>query len=155
MNNAQLLNEAGTALSEMDAHLAAATERMAVKDYASSQKEISAAHTLLGTAGAALGRVADAVLAPVISKPVTEVPIATAGNFDPNVQPTPPDNSVYVDTSGWTDENWQWFLFDAPAPLWRYVEAGPRTNQMKNLYSAGGDKYNPARAKVKPANFVF
>ena len=67
--NAELLDACGTKLSAMDAHLGRATERMGVKDYPEAQKSISAAHALLGPAGAALAEVARGVLGPPATQP--------------------------------------------------------------------------------------
>jgi len=78
-----LLNECGTKLSAMDAHLAKATEFMGTGEYGASQTQITAAHNLLADAGAALAAVAEAVLNP--ATPPVEPPV------EPPVPPPNPD----------------------------------------------------------------
>lgn len=153
MNQAELFNEAGTALTKMDALLGAATERMGVKDYAAAQKNLSEAHGLLGTAGAALGKVADVVLAPVIGKPVIEAPIATAGNFDPTVSIVNTDSPhVYdIDPSAWTPENWAWFGVQG-YPVQSRVDQ-QKWIQKIQAFGPGGSQYDPTRKQTKPSNF--
>jgi hypothetical protein len=73
-SNDFLLNECGVKLSAMDAHLAAATERLGVGDITRAQVEVSAAHALLGPAGKALADVAKAVLAPAEPAPEPMTP---------------------------------------------------------------------------------
>ena len=89
MSNAELLNECGSLLSAIDMLLAAATERMAVQDYAASQGKISVAHMLLGEAGTALGAVADAVLAPQ-PPPIAPPPTPPAPQPPSPPPPSPP-----------------------------------------------------------------
>lgn len=81
----QLLTECDALLGGMDADLGRATERHAVKDYVASQFWISAAHSKLGGAGAALAAVAKAFnSAGPVPNPEPEPGEPTwTGNIDP------------------------------------------------------------------------
>jgi hypothetical protein len=80
----QLCTDMDALLGKQDAHLGAATERLGVGDITRAQKEVSAAHALLGQISVAL-----AAVAAEDAKPVTPPPVEPPAENTPGQPPMP------------------------------------------------------------------
>jgi hypothetical protein len=82
--NAELLNELGVKLTEMDYQLGAATERLGVGDINGGQFHVSKAHAMLGVSGKALADLAKAILGASVPPPIPEPELKFNGPVSPN-----------------------------------------------------------------------